>query len=414
MNFSKKNHEHHKTNRIFVSKTKILLLFIFISLFSLHAKEIENNTLEKGNNTIVKNNDVYVMDAALVDPYGKAYFFVGKFYHKYNTSSKKLEKRSLIASSTDGFNRLISNIDAAFIHPQNKRGYIFKGTVYYRYNFKTKKIEKEGIISNGFKGLQGPFDAALVHPTNNSAYFFKDKKYYRYSFSKKKVDKVGVIGTDGWKGIPKNADAALIHSNGKAYFFKDDTYYRYDFTKRKMDKKAAIKKGWKGLFKNIDAAEDYIPDSNYRSEFFRSSYRYYVDEDTPSDENFFLNVPWTNQKEKISKKYKGIPSNIDAVLTHPKNKKKYFFIQGQYFRYNETLNKVEKIGTIGHDGWKGVPVPVDAAFVHKNGKAYFFKGAKYYRFNFNTHKVDKVALIKDGFKGVPDNIDAAKSNGNVF
>lgn len=72
------------------------------------------------------------MDTAFPAPDEKIYFFVGKFYHKYNARSKNLEKRSLIANSTDGFNRLVSDVDAALIHPQNKRGYIFKGTVYYR------------------------------------------------------------------------------------------------------------------------------------------------------------------------------------------------------------------------------------------------------------------------------------------
>ena len=383
-------------------QTKILLVFI-ISFFSLNAKEINDNILEKENNTAIKNNDVYIMDAAMVDPYGKAHFFIGKFYHKYYISKKFAIASPIVTSS---FKKLFANVDAALLHPHNKKGYIFKGTVYYRYNFKTKKIEKEGIIGiDGFKGLQGPFDAALVHPTNNSAYFFKKDKYYRYSFSKRKVDKVGIIGTDGWKGIPKNADAALVYK-GKAYFFKGDNYYRYDFSKRKTNQIQLISSRinnniWHDIFPHIDAA---INTKDYR--YFEETLIYDLETYSP-DRKIGIEVPEKKVVFKqISKIYKGIPSNIDAVLIHPKNKKVYFFIEGQYFRYDRFLRKVDKIGTIGHDGWKKIPASLDGAFTHKNGKVYFFKGTKYYRFNLDTHKIDKIALIKDNWKGVPDNIDA--------
>ncbi|CAI9162691.1 unnamed protein product [Rangifer tarandus platyrhynchus] len=60
------------------------------------------------------------------------------------------------------------------------------------------------------------------------------------------------------------------------------------------------------------------------------------------------------------------------------------------------------------DVW-GIEGPVDAAFTRVNcqGKTYLFKGSLYWRFEDGVLEPDFPRNISDGFKGIPDDVDAA-------
>ncbi|KAM7068919.1 vitronectin [Molossus nigricans] len=60
------------------------------------------------------------------------------------------------------------------------------------------------------------------------------------------------------------------------------------------------------------------------------------------------------------------------------------------------------------DVW-GIEGPIDAAFTRINcqGKTYLFKGSQYWRFDDGVLDPDYPREISDGFKGIPDNVDAA-------
>ncbi|XP_075415359.1 vitronectin [Tenrec ecaudatus] len=60
------------------------------------------------------------------------------------------------------------------------------------------------------------------------------------------------------------------------------------------------------------------------------------------------------------------------------------------------------------DVW-GIEGPIDAAFTRINcqGKTYLFKGSQYWRFEDGVLDPSYPQNISDGFKGIPDNIDAA-------
>lgn len=139
-------------------------------------------------------------------------------------------------------------LDAALLHP-NGKAYFFRGDKYHRFNFQSDMVDKTGTIGvDGWKGVGHPIAAALLHPTNGKAYFFRGTKYRVFDFKEEKVVREAEIGVGGWKGVTHPIDAALVHPNGKAYFFRGNKYYRFDFNEEKVDKIGTISvDGWKGL-----------------------------------------------------------------------------------------------------------------------------------------------------------------------
>ena len=106
-----------------------------------------------------------------------------------------------------------------------------------------------------------------------------------------------------------------------------------------------------------------------------------------------------------------------------KNNVKYFFKGGRYFKYTS-----RKMGGVFYEGdlkkWRGVPSNIDAVFQRSSKDTiYFFKGDKYYRVaNKGDTKVDNVKgsnlsiwfnnLDKDK---IPDHIDAVyEKNNNIY
>ncbi|XP_072283968.1 matrix metalloproteinase-18-like isoform X3 [Pyxicephalus adspersus] len=63
--------------------------------------------------------------------------------------------------------------------------------------------------------------------------------------------------------------------------------------------------------------------------------------------------------------------------------------------------------------WKELPAFIDAAVrlqnpvANKDGKLFFFKGAKYWKYENDQIESSYPKLIKEGFPGIPNNIDAA-------
>ncbi len=357
--------------KINIMKTKILhtgIILIAITtigvLTSAFTKSTKVNT--------AKNNDIAIMSAAMVAPNGDAYFFKGMWCHQYDIKNDKL--KNIAKLKTEIFYGVDTNLDAAMLHP-NGKGYIFKGNTYYRYNFVLKKSDKIGIIGkDGWKGLEGPIDAAIYLPSKSNTYFFKGNKYHRFNHAKGKVDKVGIINKDGWKGVPNNVDLAILHRNRKAYFFKDDQYYRYDFKKEQVDKTGFIgRDGWIGLFNRLDAAND--------GYFFRDDYCYYTTYKYKVPLGF-MHLFATNKKEIKKGRigydlFRGVTPTINAVLTHPKNNKMYFFKEDKYYRYDFDQNKIDKIGIIGKDGWKGIPTNIDAVKMDGNTVFFYKKSVEY-------------------------------------
>ncbi len=58
------------------------------------------------------------------------------------------------------------------------------------------------------------------------------------------------------------------------------------------------------------------------------------------------------------------------------------------------------------DKWINLPSNVDAAFAENEEKVFFFKGSQYWRYNGTNMDRGYPKQISQGFRGIPDNIDA--------
>ena len=88
----------------------------------------------------------------------------------------------------------------------------------------------------------------------------------------------------------------------------------------------------------------------------------------------------------ISRGFPGIPNNIDAAFKWVANGKMYFFKGSQYWRFESELGSTGRPGVSDKypqpiSVWKGIPNNIDSVLTYENKRTYFFKGNTYYRFN---------------------------------
>ena len=192
----------------------------------------------------------------------------------------------------------------ALLAPNGKQ-YFFTQNRYFRLS-KKNGLEKIANIKENWLKIPDKIDGVFVHPENKKAYFFKGNKYNRWDFNKG-IDNNELAISRFWDGVPNNIDAVTNHTNGKTYFFKGDKYYRYNHKLKKVDKISLIRSNWKGVPDNVSAA------------FLHENGKVYFFKD-----------------KKIESRIAAIPS----------------YRRVEYYRFDIKLNKVDKIGYIGVDGWK--------------------------------------------------------------
>ena len=185
---------------------------------------------------------------------------------------------------------------------------------------------------------------------------------------------------------PQKVKGTLVAPNGKHYFFTDKRYFRYSKAEG-LEKIANTKPNWAGIPDDVDGV--FVNEKNKKAYFFKGSKYNRWDFKDGND----------NPELAISRFWKGVPNDIDAVTNHP-NGKIYFFKGNTYYRYDPKSKKVDKSALISKN-WKGVPNDVAAALLHANGKIYFIKDNKYHRYNIKSAKVEFVGTIGNtGWKGL--------------
>ncbi|KYO40868.1 vitronectin [Alligator mississippiensis] len=114
-------------------------------------------------------------------------------------------------------------------------------------------------------------------------------------------------------------------------------------------------------------------------------------------------VDW-NQDEEQEEACSG--KTFDA-FTDLKNGSIFAFRGKYFYELNET-SVMPGYPKLIRDVW-GMDGPIDAAFTRINcrGKTYIFKGSEYWRFDDGALDPGYPANISEGFKGIPDDLDAA-------
>lgn len=175
---------------------------------------------------------------ALVWDEGRAYFFRGSEYVRYDVVADR---------AAEGFPKKISsvwpgvfadNIDAAVVWP-NGKAYFFRGSEYIRYDIASDRAD-DGYpqpISSGWPGVFEQGIDAVVVWSNSKAYFFRGSEYIRYDIAADKADDGYPQPIAGnWPGVfAQRIDAAVLWPDSKAYFFSGDSYLRYDSASDTVD-----------------------------------------------------------------------------------------------------------------------------------------------------------------------------------
>ena len=197
-------------------------------------------------------------------PNGKAYFFKGSQYLRYDPKTDKVDPASPkpISGNWPGFPaNFAAGVNAVALW-SNGKAYFFKGNQYLRYDVAAEKVDPgyPKSISGNWPGLwPDNIDGSVVWP-NGKAYFFKGPQYVRYDLATDKADPGYPRAIQGgWPfppGFTARIDAAAVWNNGKAYFFKGSEYIRYNIATDKTDPEypKPISDNWPGLWANgIDA-----------------------------------------------------------------------------------------------------------------------------------------------------------------
>ena len=131
----------------------------------------------------------------------------------------------------------------AVVEWDNGKAYFFKGSQYSRYDMKADRVDPgypKPINSQTWPGLPWTdgIDAA-VNWGNGKAYLFKGTQYVRIDIQADRVEQgyPKEIYGPNWPGVPwaDGIDAAVNWKNGKAYLFKGNQYLRIDIQADRVD-----------------------------------------------------------------------------------------------------------------------------------------------------------------------------------
>ena len=112
--------------------------------------------------------------------------------------------------------------------------------------------------------------------------------------------------------------------------------------------------------------------------------------------------------KQLDSQWYGVPNDIDEMLLWGHNWETYFFKGSRYYRYDNRQDKILYNRSISQ-GWRGIPDNIDAGFTHIDLKTYIFKGDLVYQFDNIADRVSagypkKISAV---FSGIPDNLDTA-------
>jgi Hemopexin len=181
---------------------------------------------------------------------GKAYFFRGDQYVRYDWAKDRVEAGYPLALAAWHLPAdFVTGIDAA-LNGQGKyagKAYFFKGNQYVRYDWASDRAEVGYPAALAAWNLPAYFAFGINAALNGQgkyagkAYFFKGNQYVRYDWATDRAEAGYPAALAAWNlpaAFASGIDAAVNGQGkyaGKAYFFKGDQYVRYDWATDKVD-----------------------------------------------------------------------------------------------------------------------------------------------------------------------------------
>jgi hypothetical protein len=169
---------------------------------------------------------------------GKAYFFRGNQYIRYDVASDHVDLGYPITLPTHWPGLWADRVDAAVMW-NNGKAYLFRGSEYIRYDVASDRTDPgyPRSIAGNWPGLWADGVDAGILWNNSTAYFFKGSQYVRYDVATDRVMAGYPLPIAGhWPGLfTDGIDSAVMWNNGRAYFFRGTQYSRYDPAADRVD-----------------------------------------------------------------------------------------------------------------------------------------------------------------------------------
>ncbi len=196
---------------------------------------------------LVKAQGFSSVDAVVNWGNGKAYFFKGNQYIRYDIATDRADQgypQPFNASTWPGVGNYWSSVDAV-VNWGNGKAYFFKGNQYIRYDIAGNRADEgypKYISETTWPGVGNIWSSidAVVNWGNGKAYMFQGNQYIRYDIAADRAD-AGYpqpINASTWPGIGNvwnGIDAAVNWTGGKIFFFKGNQYTRYNVAADKVD-----------------------------------------------------------------------------------------------------------------------------------------------------------------------------------
>ncbi len=195
------------------------------------------------------------------------YFFVGDRYYRYDFTRDRVADGypKPIAGNWVGFDQLPGgprDLDAGF-NAGNGKAYFFKGDQYLRFDVASDRVDSgyPRPIAGNWPGLERLAGGArdldgVLAVSGSKLYVFKGSQYVRYNLTQgDKTDARYPLDLSGatWPGVqtwPLGVDTVLKRDAGVAYFFGGGEYIRYDLVADKAAAgypRAVTATAWPGL-----------------------------------------------------------------------------------------------------------------------------------------------------------------------
>jgi hypothetical protein len=193
----------------------------------------------------------------VVTAFKKVYFFADARYWRYDIDANRVEvgwPKDIAAEWRrwpTGLPGSANRVSAA-LNARNGKAYFFFGREYRRFDIALDRMDLGPLkVSDYWPGVGADlFIEAAVNLGNGDVCLFHDRTCTRFNLEKNRaLDGYPRRIADDWPGMPDaHVDAALNYGSGSIYFFIDQQYTRFDLaTNQRAQPFESIAANWHGL-----------------------------------------------------------------------------------------------------------------------------------------------------------------------